>query len=136
MEITGTSRATLSSHSSGFYDAVNVINGGILDFTGGQLRLEFSGLFDSGATFSLFSVLDTASLAGNFSGVNVTGSYYTGLEWSQPSANVWKSSETGGQSLEFNAATGTLVIVVPEPAAIALAGIGIAAAAWAFRRRT
>jgi|GEM_PF-7123747 hypothetical protein len=25
----------------------------------------------------------------------------TGLDWSQPSRNLWKSSETGGQALEM-----------------------------------
>jgi autotransporter-associated beta strand protein len=136
MEIFGTSRATSPSHGSGFYDAVDVINGGTLTF-GGQLQLTFSSLFDNDTTFNLFSPFDTATLAGNFTSVSVFGDYYTGLTWTQPTSNLWKSSETaGGQSLEFNATTGTLaVIVVPEPTAMALAGMGAVLASWMIRRR-
>jgi autotransporter-associated beta strand protein len=137
MEIFGTSRATLPSHGSGFYDAVNVVDGGILTL-GGNLQLTFSSLFADDTTFDLFSRFDTATLAGNFTSVNVTGSFYNGLVWTQPTSNLWKSSETaGGQGLEFNATTGTLavVIVVPEPGALALAGVGVALAVWTLRRR-
>ena len=134
MELFGTSRATSPSHGSGFYDAVNVVDGGVLQF-GGNLTFEFSSLFDDDTTFDLFSPATGSSLAGNFAGVNVIGGFYTDLSWTQ-SGSVWRSSNTtAGQSLEFNATNGQLVIV-PEPGAFAIAGIGMAFIGWsAWRSR-
>ena len=133
MEIMGTSRATLPSHGSGFYDAVNVVDNGILQF-GGTLSLSFSSLFDNDASFALFTPASGGSLSGNFSGVTVTGGFYNGLTWSQ-AGSVWKSSNTtGNQSLEFSSATGQLVIV-PEPNTMVFAGIGIAMAGWSLWKR-
>lgn len=137
MEIFGTSRATSPSHGSGFYDAVDVVDSGVLQF-GGILSLEFSSLFGDDTRFDLFSPATGSSLAGNFTGVNVTGSFYTGLSWTQ-SGSVWTSTNTlAGQSLEFDATNGQLVIV-PEPGAFAIAGIGMAFigwSAWRSRRAT
>lgn len=136
MEIWGTSRATSPSHGDGFYDAVNVTSGGVLDFNNGVLSLSFDSLFSVGDTFQLFQALDTASLAGNFGSVNVTGSYYTDLTWTK-SGSLWESTPAvGGESLSFNAATGLLsvAIAVPEPGSLGLAGIGMAFAGWAAAR--
>jgi len=134
MEILGTSRATSPSHGAGFYDAVDVVNNGILQF-GGNLTLEFSSLFGDNTAFDLFTPATGSSLAGNFTGVTVVGGFYTGLDWNL-TGSTWKSSNTaGGQSLEFSSVTGQLVIVVPEPGTWALAGLGMAIAAGAAVRR-
>ena len=133
MEIFGTNRATSPTHGAGFYDAVNVVNNGTLQF-GGSLTLEFSSLFDSNTTFDLFTPASGSSLTNNFSAVAVNGGFYTGLNWNL-TGSTWTSSPTvGGQALEFSSVTGQLVIV-PEPDTIALAGIGIAVAGWLARRR-
>ena len=136
MEIFGTSRATSPSHGTGFYDAVNIVDNGTLQF-GGNLTFEFSSLFDNNTTFDLFSPASGSLLSGNFTGVQAVGGFYTGLSWNQV-GSVWKSSNTtGGQSLEFNATNGQLVIV-PEPRSLAMASIGVVAVAWItanWRRR-
>ena len=132
IEILGTTRATDSSQGSGFYDAVNLVGNGTLQF-GGLMSLEFSSLFPDQTTFALFNPANGSLLTGNFSGINVTGGFYTGLTWNQ-TGTVWKSSTTtAGQSLEFNAVSGNLVIV-PEPGALVLGAMGVLAASWGIRR--
>lgn len=119
MEIWGTTRGANPG-----YDAVDVTNSTMLNF-GGFLQLDLNQQFADDTTFDLFSTLGGSTLVQNFTGVTVTGAFYTGLTWSQAGA-VWKSSNTtGGQSLEFSSATGQLVIV-PEPAALALLSAGVA----------
>ena len=119
MEIWGTTRGANPG-----YDAVDVTNSTMLNF-GGILQLDLNQQFADDTTFDLFSTLGGSTLAQNFTGVTVTGAFYTGLTWSQAGA-VWKSSNTtGGQSLEFSSATGQFVIV-PEPAALALLSAGVA----------
>ena len=137
MEIWGTNRATLASHGSDpYYDAVDIINSGVLNFNNSVLTLDFNQAFANNATFSLFATSGASSLLGTFGSINVTGSAYTGLTWTSGSSGVWTSSATtGGQTLSFDSASGVLVIV-PEPAGLAIAGIGIVLVSWAIRGRT
>jgi len=136
MEIWGTNRATLASHGSDpYYDAVNIINGGVLNLNNSVLTLDFNQSFADFSTFALFTPSGSSSLLGTFGSINVTGSAYTGLTWTSGTGGVWTSSATtGGQTLSLYSETGTLVIV-PEPAALALAGVGILFSGWAIRRR-
>jgi autotransporter-associated beta strand protein len=128
MEIWGTARGANPG-----YDAVDVTNSTMLNF-GGILQLDLNQQFADDTTFDLFSTLGGSTLVQNFTGVTVTGAFYTGLTWSQAGA-VWKSSNTtGGQSLEFSSATGQLVIV-PEPATLALLSAGVALLGVRLARR-
>jgi hypothetical protein len=136
MEMWGTSRATLASHGTDpYYDAVDIINSGVLNFNNSVLTLDFNQAFANNATFSLFTPSGSSSLLGAFGSINVTGSAYTGLTWTSGTGGVWTSSATtGGQTLSLYSATGTLVIV-PEPAGLAIVGVGILFSGWAIRRR-
>jgi len=135
MEISGVSRATLPSHGGGaFHDAVDVINGGTLDFSGGLLQLTFSGPMADLTTLGLFTAHDTAQLVGNFAGVSAAGSPYGGLGWNV-AGSVWTSSFTAsGQSLKFDSATGELR-VMPEPHVWWLGAAAAATAARSICRR-
>ena len=123
MEITGTTAGTQ-------YDQISLT--GSLTY-GGVMQLDLSQTFADNTSFNLFTGFTSGS--GDFSGITSLGSAYNGLSFTRI-GTLWTSgTAAGGQSLEFNQTTGTLVIV-PEPAALALAGLGIAVAAWARRRRT
>jgi hypothetical protein len=122
MEIQGTTVGTE-------YDQISLT--GSLTY-GGVMQLDLSQTFADNTSFNLFTGFTAGS--GDFSSITSVGSAYTGLSFTRI-GNLWTSgTAAGGQSLEFNQTTGTLVIV-PEPAALALAGLGIAVAAWARRRK-
>jgi hypothetical protein len=122
MEIQGTTVGTE-------YDQISLT--GSLTY-GGVMQLDLSQTFADNTSFNLFTGFTSGS--GDFSSITSVGTAYAGLSFTRI-GNVWTSgTAAGGQSLEFNQTTGTLVIV-PEPAALALAGLGIAVAAWARRRK-
>jgi fibronectin-binding autotransporter adhesin len=118
-----------STRGSG-YDAVDA-----LDSTsfGGGLQLQISSIFADQTSFSLFA-LASGSATGSFSSVSATGSYGT-LTFTN-AGRLWTSGPTsvGGQTLEFNESTGTLVIV-PEPTSLLLVATAIGAAVARRRRR-
>ena len=116
--------------AGGQYDQISLT--GSLTY-GGVMQLDLSQTFADNTSFNLFTGFTAGS--GDFSSITSVGSAYNGLSFTRI-GNLWTSgTAAGGQSLEFNQTTGTLVIV-PEPAAFALAGLGIAVAAWARRRRS
>jgi fibronectin-binding autotransporter adhesin len=135
LEIWGTTRST-------GYDAVNVIDSGLLSL-GGALVLDFNQNFADTDSFLLFDTLTGGSLASGFSGITITGANndYTGLTFVQ-SGSVWTTGFNGnnqGLRVTQTASSVTLdIIVVPEPGTLGVAGIGIAMASWSAwkRRRT
>jgi hypothetical protein len=115
MEIIGT--------GPGQYDRVVGIN----QFSqNGALTISLTGLYTV-ATWDLF---DFSSKLGNFSQVNLTGSYSGGLTLA---GETW-SGTVGGQNWTFDQTNGILT-VIPEPGTFTLFGIGATFMLWNLRRR-
>jgi hypothetical protein len=115
MEITGT--------GPGQYDRVVGINQFSMN---GVLTISLTGLYSS-TSWDLF---DFTSKVGNFSQVNLTGSYSGGLT---RSGEVWLGT-IGGQNWTFDQTNGVLT-VSPEPGTFTLFGIGATFILWNLRRR-
>jgi hypothetical protein len=118
MEITGT--------GPGQYDRVVGINQFSMN---GVLTISIAGSYHS-ATWDLF---DFTSKVGNFSQVNLTGSYSGGLT---RSGEVW-SGTIGGQDWSFDQSNGILSVIspIPEPKTFTLLSIVAAFLLWNLRRR-
>jgi hypothetical protein len=115
MEIIGT--------GPGQYDRVVGIN----QFSqNGALTISLTGFYSS-ASWDLF---DFSSKLGNFSQVNLTGSYSGGLTLA---GEIW-SGTVGGQNWTFDQTNGVLT-VIPEPGTFTLFGIGATFMLWNLRRR-
>lgn len=122
MQITGTAPASQ-------YDQVLIA--GSLAY-GGTLSLDLAQTFADNTSFNLFSTFST--FAGNLSSITSSGAAYNGLTFTRV-GDVWTSTESGGQALRFDQATGILTVMVPEPTAPLIAGLGIAALFEFVRRR-
>jgi autotransporter-associated beta strand protein len=128
IEILGSARGT-------GYDAVDLINSAVLNYSSGSLLLDFGSSLAAAQSYQLFG--DGAqSILGTLFSLTLSGNNYTGLTFNKDvGTGVWTStgSSPSNQTLAFTEATGTLVIV-PEPAVGVLAAIAAAATAWAARR--
>ena len=122
VQITGTTAATQ-------YDQLLIA--GSLGY-GGTLQLDLAQTFATNTSFNLFNTF--TSFSGNLAAISSTGAAYNGLSFTRV-GDLWTSSESAGQALTFNQATGILTVVVPEPAAPVLAGLGVAALVELARRR-
>jgi len=140
LSITGTTAGSL-------YDQVAFTGGSAPLTYGGLLNLTLSGSYADQTSFGLFSGFTSQS--GSLSNIvlNATGSPYSGLSFSNPSApeqayyNLASSDwitgwTTSHQRLIFSQSSGTLT-VVPEPSTIVFASIGMAMFGWSTwtRRR-
>ena len=112
------------------YDGLTILNAGGLTY-GGTMALAFGGsVLPDNTTFNVFSF--TGSPSGSFGQVSSSG-IYAGT-WNDNLDGTY-SLASGGQTLTFSQATGS-VVVVPEPATTVaiVAGIGMAIACYRPRR--
>jgi autotransporter-associated beta strand protein len=133
LTLTATSTALIDLLAAGTrgtdYDGLTILNAGGLTY-GGTMSFAFGGsAVPDNTTFNVFSF--TGSPSGSFGQVSSTG-FYAGT-WTDNLDGTY-SLASGGQTLTFSQAAGT-VTIVPEPAGIAAAGIGVALAAAAVARR-
>lgn len=112
MDITGT--------TVGSFDRI----AGVDTFTlNGDITLTLSGSYTVGSSWDLFDFNAKAD-GTNFDSITLAGSYVGTLT---RSGDIWTNSDIGGNSWEFNQATGILT-VVPEPhtTTMLLGGVGVA----------
>ena len=122
-----------------------VSSGGLTTF-GGALTISMdyvpsnfgtSPTFMNGDQWALFS---SASFAGDFTSVTLTGTSYGTVSFTKVDADRWQTSYLGnGQEFSFftSGANAGVLFAVPEPSSIVFAGIGVAMFGWSTwtRRR-
>jgi autotransporter-associated beta strand protein len=96
---------------------------------GGGLVFDLSQTFPDDTTFDLFK--DFTTFFGRFGSITSVGAAYGGVTFTRM-GDLWTSTESGGQTLQFRQDTGDLMIV-PEPGITAFLAIA-AVAAWTGRR--
>jgi fibronectin-binding autotransporter adhesin len=129
----------ISGSSVSEYDQVLAQATNALDWGGGSLAVSMFGTpsYQDGTEFYLFSQF--ATYAGVITGISLdaAGTTFAGLSFVDAGEGLWQTGRNSWfQYLEFNTATGTLV-VVPEPAAVlpVIAGLICSTAVWRNRRR-
>jgi len=119
------------------YDSLVVSNPGGLTY-GGALGLTFwnTQTFSDWTVFHLFDFTGTAHEDfESITSLAAVGNVYGGLIFNGPGVSgAWTADVSNGQTLMFNQASGSLV-VVPEPSTILGAVVGIGIAAWRYRRQ-
>jgi hypothetical protein len=141
---TGTAAPLLQGVAGTDYDTI--VGSGAYDYgnAGQKLTFDFT-LTGTGGAFkdwSSFKLLDFASFANTTSltgdQLTTVGGAYGGLTFDQgdPTLGIFIADAGNGQTVEFYAATGILLIV-PEPSSVILAGLGVGLAGfrtWRNRR--
>ena len=125
-------------------DYDTIVGSGAIDYgsSGSQLTFDFTNSVGAFKDWSSFKVLDfqtytnISSLTGDE--LVTVGGAYNGLtfDMGDPTNGVFIADAGNGQTIEFYAATGVLMIV-PEPSSIILAGLGAGLAGfrtWRNRR--